>query len=458
MLDRYVYGDVERISPEAPIPVLRANHGEITLGGVGNVVRNIISLGGKASLITLAGDDAASAQLHQHLTALGDSLLDTTIVKDATRPTSVKTRYVALRQQLLRYDEELTHPISQPFHDSILTKVRALLPSVQAIVLSDYGKGMLTPSLCQAIIAMATCPVFVDPKGSDYSKYSGATYITPNRQELQFATGMPTVSNSDIVAAATHLLSQYGFAGVFATRSEKGMSFVTTNAPPVHLPTEARDVFDVSGAGDTVIASLALAIAAKIDTPTAMQLANKAAGIVVGKKGTAVATPTDIMAAYANTLTDSKILNGEPLVRLVRLWQAQGLTIGFTNGCFDLLHVGHIATLRAAKQACDRLIVALNTDTSVKRLKGESRPLQSEADRCAIMASLSMVDAVTTFADDTPLALISALQPDVLVKGGDYTVDTVIGADVVHARGGRVLIVDTIEGKSTTNLAQRSKS
>ena len=462
MLDRFVYGGVDRISPEAPIPVLRVEREAAMLGGAGNVVRNLVALGAEPALLSVIGDDIAGREL---LALVAEhSGITPAIVVDAERQTTIKTRLVASSQQLLRADRESTRALAAPARVRLLADADRLLPGAAVLVLSDYGKGLLAPPMAEELIRRARAlgkPVVVDPKGTDYGIYRGATVLTPNRKELRDATGYPVDSDEDIVDAARHLIERCGLEAVLVTRSQDGMTLVQAGGAVHHLPAEAREVFDVSGAGDTVVATLAAAIGSGASLPEGARIANAAAGIVVAKVGTAVAYAHEVIAAlYHGDLSkgDTKIAERDTAIAHVERWRRKEFKVGFTNGCFDLLHPGHISLLNQAKAACDRLVVGLNSDASVGRLKGPTRPVQSEAARATVLASLSSVDLVVIFGEDTPYDLIKALEPDVLVKGADYTVDTVIGADVVRARGGKVVLADLVDGCSTTNTIKRLRT
>ncbi|HIJ61747.1 MAG TPA: D-glycero-beta-D-manno-heptose-7-phosphate kinase [Rhodospirillaceae bacterium] len=459
MLDRFVYGDVERISPEAPIPVLRVLRESAMLGGAGNVVRNLVALGAKPYFVTVLGDDAAAGEVTR-LVGEHPEVVSELIVEDG-RLTTIKTRYFAGSQQLLRADHETLRVPAEAIQARILAAVDDWLPSVGVVVLSDYGKGVLAAPMVRALIercVRAGRPVLVDPKGTDYSIYAGATLMTPNRKELREATGLPVGNDEEIVAACRQLIEAFGIHGVLATRSQHGMSLVLAQGEVHHLPAEAREVFDVSGAGDTVVATMATAIAGGLDAVDAARLANVAAGIVVGKVGTAVAYGSDVAAALLHGETESKdgkVLPRNAAVDQVERWRRRGQRIGFTNGCFDLLHPGHVSLLDQAKSHCDRLVVGLNSDRSVQRLKGASRPIQSETARATVLASLASVDLVVIFTEDTPLELITSLQPEVLVKGADYTVEQVVGAEVVQRAGGKVVLAQLAAGHSTTATIAR---
>jgi D-beta-D-heptose 7-phosphate kinase/D-beta-D-heptose 1-phosphate adenosyltransferase len=459
MLDRFVYGSVERISPEAPIPVLRISQEIAMLGGAGNVLRNLAALGAKPIGIGLVGEDAAGAEIAalagRDLDGVGGRI---SLVRQPGRATTIKDRFVAAGQQLLRVDRDPAGRPERGAEQQVLQAALAALEEAAAVILSDYGKGLLSNELIAAVIAAARergCPVIVDPKGRDFTRYRGASWVTPNRRELQEASGLATADDSGVVAAAQKIAGEAGIAAVLATRSEQGMTLAQggPGGQVTHLTAEAREVFDVSGAGDTVVAVFAAALGGGLDAVTAARLANVAAAIVVGKLGTAVARPAEIRhALHASDLLDAeaKVSDLESLVEQVARWRRAGLKVGFTNGCFDLLHPGHVSLLEQARAACDRLIVGLNSDASVRRLKGEARPVQGEAARATVLASLATVSRVVIFGEDTPLALIEALRPDVLVKGADYSLDQVVGAEIVQGYGGRVVLAELAAGHSTT--------
>lgn len=456
MLDCYAYCETERISPEAPVPVLLLKRTQGMLGGAGNVARNIASLGGRAILMGLLGRDRAGAEVEALIEATAG--LVGAHLTTAARPTICKTRYIAAHQQIIRVDEESVGELAQSEERRLLTAYERALANVDAVVLSDYGKGMLSPGVVGFAIERARAagvPVFVDPKSEDFGCYRGATCITPNLKELSLASRMPVADDAAIVTAARKVMRDAEAAAILVTRSEKGMILVEA-AGNVHVErSRAREVFDVSGAGDTVIGVLALAHAAGQPMASAMRLANTAAGIVVSKLGTATVEIDELIRersreSHGEEQNPAKYLSVSEIEALVRRWKDRGLSVGFTNGCFDIMHAGHIALLAAARAHCDRLIVALNTDDSARRLKGPPRPVNALRDRCAVIAAVWAVDAVTSFDEDTPLDLIRRLKPDVLVKGGDYTVDTVVGAEDVQAAGGRVVIVDLVGGHSTT--------
>ncbi len=459
MLDRYVYGDVERISPEAPIPVFQIVRDVAMPGGAGNVARNIAALGAWTRLVGVAGEDAAGTELRALLAA--EPRVAPAILIEEGRPTTIKTRFIAARQQMLRADLESSATISDRVRTAMVGFVRNELPDCGVLVLSDYGKGVLVPEALRAVIAAArgyARPVVVDPKGTDFSRYRGASLITPNRRELALATNMPVDSDAAVVAAARRVVDTCGIDNVLVTRSESGMTLVLGRGEALQIPAEAREVFDVSGAGDTVIATVAAACAAGIPWPDAARLANVAAGIVVGKLGTAVARADELIAAlHAQDLMtgENKILPLASALDRIASWRSMGLKIGFTNGCFDLLHPGHVSLFAQGKGACDRLVVGLNSDGSVRHLKGDGRPVQSEAARAQVLASLKAVDLVVIFTEETPLKLVEAIRPDLLVKGADYRRDQVVGAEIVESYGGRVMLAEILPGHSTTATLAR---
>ncbi|WP_338665043.1 D-glycero-beta-D-manno-heptose-7-phosphate kinase [Pararoseomonas sp. SCSIO 73927] len=465
MLDRFHYGRVERISPEAPVPVVRMGDSRAMLGGAGNVARNIASLGGAAVLVGVAGGDAAGRELAALIA--GTPGLEDALVPSSTRPTSAKTRIIAGHQHVVRLDEEVTAPIEAADIAAIRGRVDALLPGCHALVLSDYAKGVLGEEVVRHAIDTARglgLPVLVDPKRHDFGFYAGATVLTPNLKELRAAAGRALETEGEIAEAARALLGPAGAGAILVTRSEKGMLLVEADGGVHSVPAHAKEVFDVSGAGDTVIAVAALAVAAGQPLPRAMRIANAAAGVVVGKLGTATLDVAELTAALEAEESENTDIAGkiaaspDGAVPVLDNWRRRGLTIGFTNGCFDILHRGHVTMLQACRAACDRLVVAVNTDDSVRRLKGPTRPVNGLEDRLAVIAALQSVDLVLAFGEDTPLELITRLQPDVLFKGADYREDQVVGADVVRARGGRVALIDLVPGRSTTRIIERSRA
>ncbi len=461
MLDEFAYCDIERVSPEAPVPVLLLKETRRMLGGTGNVARNIATLGGKAILVGLSGRDRAGDQLAERIRAT-PGLIDAHIAS-ARRRTTCKTRYLASHQQIVRVDEENTAAPDAEEEAQLLAAFDRALGEADAVILSDYGKGVLSPAVVAAAIARARAarlPVYVDPKSDDFSRYRGATCITPNLKELAAASRLPVSGESEIAAAASKVMRDAEAESILVTRSDKGMILVEASGAAHVEPARAQEVYDVSGAGDTVIAVLALACASGFAPPQAMHLANAAAGIVVSKLGTAAVELDELMLELSRDVRDTAWHEAKQYTlaqaeTLVRRWKSRGLVVGFTNGVFDIMHAGHVALLAAARAECDRLIVALNSDDSVRRLKGPGRPVNPLHDRAAVIAAVEAVDGVISFDDDTPLAVIERLVPDVLVKGADYTIDRVVGADVVQAAGGRVVLAGLVEGRSTTATITR---
>ncbi|MBM3516771.1 MAG: D-glycero-beta-D-manno-heptose-7-phosphate kinase [Alphaproteobacteria bacterium] len=456
MLDRFVRGTVERISPEAPIPVLRAAEHSAMLGGAGNVARNIAALGARARLIAVVGADVAAAEVGQLVTDALDA--GSRLLADSARPTTVKTRYIAGGQQLLRVDDEAAQPLAPALASALLAAVRGGLSWCDVVVLSDYAKGVLGEAVLAGVIEAAVHlrrPVLVDPKSRDFSRYRGATLLAPNRAELAAATGLAGEDDATTEAAARMATGAAGMAALIVTRGARGLSLLRSGEGALHLPALPRaEVYDVTGAGDTVMATLAVALAVGADLATAARLANRAGGIVVGKIGSAVVRRDELLAAEQRA-AEAKIGARAEVLESVGRWRRRGERIGFTNGCFDLLHPGHVALLRQARAACDRLIVGLNSDESVRRLKGPGRPVQGEGARAAMLAAYAEVDAVVIFGESTPEALIEAIRPDVLVKGADYRLDEVVGGAFVRSYGGQVLLAELAPGHSTSATIAR---
>jgi D-beta-D-heptose 7-phosphate kinase/D-beta-D-heptose 1-phosphate adenosyltransferase len=465
MLDDFVYGEVSRISPEAPAPVIAVAREDVVIGGAGNVARNIAALGARCVFLGIVGKDLAGRALKS---AFGEyrNKIKTRLVIDPSRPTTRKLRFVSehYSTHLLRADWEQVKPVSGKIEAALIREARAAIPRVDAVILSDYAKGLLTPRVIRAVIAKAKQhkkPVVVDPKGINFSIYRGATIITPNRKELADATRKAVATQSEVAAAAAELARDVKAKAVLVTMSEEGMLLHARPSASVHVPAYSVKVRDVSGAGDTVVAVLALALAAGADFEAAMRAANAAASVVVGKRGTATVTAAELRArilpAAALAPEEKIIFDWRELEEPLKQWRAQDLRIGFTNGVFDLLHPGHIRVLAEARAACDRLVVGLNSDASVRRLKGDGRPVQSEHARAEVLAALEAVDLVVVFDQNTPLELIRRVRPQVLVKGADYAGKKVVGRELVEADGGEVILVDLIPGHSTTGLVRRSR-
>ena len=457
MLDRYIIGQVERISPEAPVPVLRHAERYERPGGAANVAMNLAGLGCSAVLAGFWGDDSEQAELAKLLETAG---VDTVGVVSSSLPTISKTRIVARTQQVLRLDIESREAIPEEETARLQARCVDLVTKVHAVILSDYAKGVLTAGVCEAVIRAARAagvPVLADPKTRDFGKYSGATTVCPNLSELSLATGVSAHDTVELLRAARAQMVEHDLQYLTVTMSEKGITNVSRDGN-YHSPARAREVFDVSGAGDTVIATMAASLAGGLQIETAIELANLAAGIVVGKVGTVPIAGHELVRALtpsSGITSGEKILDSGQVQRRVAEWRASGDTVVFTNGCFDLLHVGHITLLEDCRRFGSKLVLGLNSDASVCRLKGPTRPIVGERERARVMAALASVDAVVLFDEDTPLELIRELKPDVLVKGGDYSVETVVGHEEVMASGGRVEIVPTVEGFSTTNIVKK---
>jgi D-beta-D-heptose 7-phosphate kinase/D-beta-D-heptose 1-phosphate adenosyltransferase len=464
MLDEFVYGDVSRISPEASTPVIAVSRQEALIGGAGNVARNIAALGARCLLVGVIGEDEAGRALVSALRS--ETRIEPHPVVDRSRPTTRKVRFVSDRHSthLLRADWELAQPIDPDREKAVIALALGLLPRADAVVLSDYAKGVLTAGVIRAVIDAARRlgkPVVVDPKGTDYAVYRGATLITPNRMELAIATRRPAVSDDEIASAAAELGRIVDSEAVLATRSEEGMTLVVRDAAAVHVPGYPVKVRDMSGAGDTAVAVLATLLAIGAGFEAAARAANAAAAVVVGKRGTATVSIAELRSRIlpaASLASEEKIIfDWSTLDDRLDDWRRHDRRIGFTNGCFDILHPGHIKVLTEARAACDRLVVGLNSDASVARLKGEGRPIQNEQSRAVLLAALEAVDLVVVFVEDTPLELIRHVRPTVLVKGGDYRRDDVVGREVVEAAGGEVLLIDVAPGFSTTRIIDRSR-
>ncbi len=461
MLDRYLWGDVRRISPEAPVPVVRVARRSQAPGGAGNVALNLATCGLKPTLLGVVGDDEAGVALRALLTSQG--IIATTMVVSPTRPTTTKTRVIGGHQQMLRLDDEHDDALNAADRTAVDAAAIALMAigGFSAVILSDYGKGVLDAALCQRVIAAARAsniPVLVDPKGRDWARYRGATTMKPNLGELAEVTGLRSSDSHGLEVAGQQLVRDLQLDFLAFSRGSEGVSVLTT-ATATTIATEAQEVFDVSGAGDTMVALLAAGLANGLDPVEAAKLANLAAGIVVGHVGT-VPVPLDELRDRFTAVQHGctgKVMSWAQATTRVGAWQQAGRRVVFTNGCFDLLHPGHIRLLEQARAAGERLVVGLNSDDSVRRLKGPTRPVNNEIDRAAVLAALASVDAVVIFAQDTPLELITAIRPQVLVKGADYSEANIVGAAEVRSWGGDVVRVGLVPGKSSTAMIERSK-
>lgn len=454
MLDRYWTGATQRISPEAPVPVVKVNNSEDRLGGAGNVAANIARLGAQVELIGAIGDDDAGTTLEQ---LASEQSINQKLIRISGRPTVTKLRVISRHQQLLRMDFEQPNHLDDPM--LITREAENHLAEVQALVISDYAKGALSD--CSAIIRQASqqgIACVVDPKGVDWNRYRGATLITPNLSEFQLVAGT-CATDAELVEKARSLCTEFELGGILVTLSDRGMMLVPATGDFLQIATEAREVFDVTGAGDTVIGVLAASLAAGSSLTEATRLANAAAGLVVGRLGAASVTAEELGQAllYSGVGLKQGILSQEELTHQLGAARQRGEQIVFTNGCFDILHPGHIKYLEAAAHLGDRLIVAVNSDESVGRLKGPERPINGLGDRMTMLAALDSVDWVTSFDEDTPEALIKHLQPHLLVKGGDYKVEDIAGSEAVMTAGGEVKILPFEEGYSTTSLLDRVK-
>lgn len=459
MLDVSVFGSVDRISPEAPVPVIRQENTIDSGGGAANVALNIVAMGGTAHLVTGVAADPEGERLAELLRHAGVSL---DLVATADRPTTVKTRFLARHNQLLRLDREVTTPVTPTCEEQIIAALQAKMAECRLVVISDYGKGFVTDRVIEAtsqLAAQAGVRVIVDPKRRNLADYRGASFIKPNRRELEAATSLPVNDDRQVEAAASSLAAATG-ATLLVTRSEDGMSLVRPDGSAIHMPTHAHEIVDVTGAGDAAIAAFSLGIAEGRSAEEAMAFANIAAGISVLRPGTTTVSAPEIeheRAVFAGQLPVPKgsRVSAETALLARAQWRRQRLTVGFTNGCFDLFHPGHVALLRETARQCDRLIVGLNSDASVRRLKGETRPVQNEEARAEILGAIGHVDLVVVFDEDTPLDLIARLEPDLLTKGADYKVEDIVGGDIVRQNGGRVLTIDLVPGHSSTRLINR---
>lgn len=464
MLDEFVYGEVSRISPEAPAPVIAVQRSETNIGGAGNVARNIAAIGARCIFVGLIGDDATGRFLESELGS--ESRIEPVLVRDGSRPTTRKVRFVSehFSTHMLRADWETASPAAADIEQRLLDAILPQLARADIVLLSDYAKGVLTARVIRDTIDAAKKlgkRVIVDPKSANFAIYRGATLLTPNRKEFTAATRSAAATDDEIAAAAQDAMALAECEAMLVTKSEHGMTLVPRGGEPIHVPALPVKVRDVSGAGDTVAAVLAVVLASGANWATAMRAASAAAAVAVSKNGTAVVTPAELrrrILPHASLAAEEKIIGSdEELDERLKQWRREGLRVGFTNGCFDILHPGHVKVLTAARGACDRLIVGLNSDASVRRLKGESRPVQHERARAEVLAALEAVDLVAIFEEDTPLRLITRIEPSVLVKGGDYTREQVVGHEIVAAKGGDVLLVDVLPGFSTTSLVARAR-
>jgi D-beta-D-heptose 7-phosphate kinase/D-beta-D-heptose 1-phosphate adenosyltransferase len=459
ILDRYVWGSVERISPEAPIPVLAARSTEVRLGGAGNVAANLRAMEAEVELLGVVGVDERGRDLCSLLAAIG--VEPAGLLRLPDRPTTEKTRLLGAGSQMLRVDWEEARALSDQQGRTLTRDLAPRLERAQAVVLSDYGKGVLCPVVLRAVIAAAGkagVPVLVDPKGADYGRYRGATLVTPNRREAEEALNRRLPQLSDLPQGIRDLIAAAGVEAAVITLGADGM-YYRWREREGHVSTAARAVFDVTGAGDTVIAHLALGLASGLDFELSVALANHAAGIVVGKRGAASVTRVELAARLGERLKPAgAVLNRAELPALLAEWRAEKKRVVFTNGCFDLLHAGHVEYLRAARARGDVLLVGVNDDASVRRMKGPGRPINPLEDRLSVLAALEMVDAVVPFGEDTPAELIEAVTPDVLVKGQDWADKGVVGREWVERHGGEVVLAPLLPGRSTSAIVERLRA
>jgi D-beta-D-heptose 7-phosphate kinase/D-beta-D-heptose 1-phosphate adenosyltransferase len=454
MLDEYVWGDVHRVSPDAPVPVVDLRRRSRAAGGAANVALNLAAAGASVRLVGLVGDDASGHALRGLLQQAGLDVAG--LVSDPGRRTTTKTRVVARGQQIVRLDEEDRGEIGPASRAALAARLEGALSGADAVVVSDYAKGLVDAALVGAVAELAggRIPVIVDPKRRDASPYRGCTAITPNRAEAEAASGRAIEGDDDVAPAAEAMASASGARQVLVTRGDRGLS-LWEQGRMTHVPARAREVYDVTGAGDTVIAYFALGLAAGVAPADAAFLANAAGSVAVSRVGTTVVAPEELVRSLEpGASPTSKILDRAAAQAFVERERSRGRRIVFTNGCFDLLHAGHVHLLDRARGEGDLLVVAVNSDASIRRLKGPERPLVGEADRTRVLAALDAVGAVVVFEEDTPPALIQALRPDVLVKGGDYAVSQIVGADWVQAHGGRVATIPLVAGRSTSALVE----
>jgi D-beta-D-heptose 7-phosphate kinase/D-beta-D-heptose 1-phosphate adenosyltransferase len=459
MVDRFVYGEVTRLSPEAPIPVLARSRELVMLGAAGNVARNVAALGGLVSLIGVVGGDGEGKEAMRQVGA--ETGVEGYLITDPDRPTTLKTRFVSGGQQLLRVDLEERRPIAGEVEQRVVRTLRDEVDGAGVILLSDYGKGLVTDAViaaCRTAAAKADAKVVVDSKARSFARYGAVHLIKPNAAELAYATDLPVETDAEVALALTRALELCEAEAVMVTRAAKGVSLAVRGEPVRHFHGTPREVFDASGAGDTTLAALGLAMAADASIEEAIAFAQLASGVAVGKAGTATVSPEELVEAAISAHmapAEAKIATARRMVEEVGRWRANGLRVGFTNGCFDILHKGHIAYLAQARAWCDRLIVGVNSDGSVRALKGEGRPVNDLESRALVLAGLASVDLVVPFDEVTPRVLIEAARPDVLVKGADYSEDQVVGADLVRGWGGEVKLAPLVDGYSTTAAIAR---
>ncbi len=456
MLDKYVFGNIERISPEAPVPVFLSKRKKTVLGGAGNVFNNLSSLGAKVTIISTIGKDLVAKEIKKLIKKNKQCKFYLYEEKDLI--STCKTRYLTNNQQIIRVDEEQNDSISSDAEKFIINRYKKEIKGKDIIVISDYNKGVVTHSLCKQVINLAKkekIPVIIDPKNKDFSIYKNATLITPNQQEANYIAKLNCNTNKEAEKCAKYISKKFKIDTVLITRGEKGLTLVNKKKV-YHVPTKKIEVYDVSGAGDTVIAIVSVCLANNMNLEDILTLANKAAGKVIGKIGTSTINKIDLVQDF-DSKYKAKLTNLSNLLKMIKDDKKRGLKIGFTNGCFDILHSGHISYLKSSKQLCDKLIVAINSDTSVKKIKGNTRPLNSQDKRALILESLNFIDYVIIFNDLTPLKLIMKIKPDLITKGGDYKNTNIVGANAVKKWGGKSYILEHITGESTSKILMGRK-
>ncbi len=453
MLDRYVIGNVNRISPEAPVPIFLSDSTKQVLGGAGNVYNNLISLGVKTTLISLIGNDNFGSQIQSTLKNIKNTKFY--LFKEKNKPTTVKTRYSVKGQQLIRVDEEKIDKLSDIAHKFILKTFKKELQKHNVVILSDYNKGIFTPKLTKELIKLSNTnkiPIIVDPKNKDFNIYKNASLITPNQLEASLVTNLPCKNNKETEVCAKSIMNRFSIKNVLITRGSGGLSYIEKNMS-IHQPTNKIEVFDVSGAGDTVLAILSVCVPNKIPVKKSLELANKAAGVVVGKIGTSTISLKELFKEEQLFINKKRPLS--ELKKIVADYKKKKYKVGFTNGCFDILHMGHINYLEESKKLCDKLIIAINSDSSVKKIKGKNRPINNQEARVKVLSALNLCDHVIIFNQPTPIQLIKSLKPHIITKGGDYKKENVVGYNEVKKWQGQVHIINYTEGISTTSILEK---
>ena len=454
MLDRYVFGKINRISPEAPVPIFLTESSKEVLGGSGNVLSNLISLGTRTSYLSVIGKDENGNKIKKLLKKLNFKSYN--LIEDQFRKTTVKTRYISNSQQIIRVDEESSNGLLKKVENQFIKKIDKLLKGKDVIVISDYNKGLLTRKICEYIIKkgnLLKIPTVIDPKNENFSIYKNSTLVTPNQLEASKISNINIISNYDTEKCGKMIMKKYNIKNVLVTRGDKGLSLISKKSS-LHSPTISKEVYDVSGAGDTVLAVIASCLPNKIEDTKVLTLANKAAGKVIAKIGTSPISLQDLFDSDLKT-NNNKVFDIKTLCKKLDQDRKKGLKIGFTNGCFDVLHYGHISCIEKSRQYCDKLIVALNSDSSVKKLKGKNRPINNEFYRSKLISSLASCDYVIIFNEKTPLSIIKKIKPDLITKGGDYKNKKIVGEDEVKKWGGIVISLDFIKGLSSTKVIDK---